>query len=387
MRQRRLPVVFMRGGTSKALVFHERDLPAGDRLRDAIFLAAMGSPDPTLRQLDGMGGGVSSLSKVCIIAPSSRADADIDYTFAQIGVRDADVDYTANCGNMSSAMGPFAVEEGLVTPEGGAATVRIYNTNTRKLITSSFAVADGVPVVEGDFVNPGVAGQGAPIRLDFHDPGGAATGRLLPTGRPADVFEHADLPGPVRVSMVDATNPCVFVSAADLGATGHESAAAIDADAGLMERLELVRRLACVAMGLAPDLAAAAGVRALPKVALVAPARDYRLASGDAVPAGGYDVAVRMISMGQAHRAIPLTGAMCTAVAAEIAGSTVHDARAGAQRRADGSFLIGHSSGLRPVAADVASEGNGWAARSVTVFATARRLMEGNILVPAATGL
>src|SRR5690606_8909671 len=155
----RLPVVFMRGGTSKALVFHERDLPADRARRDAIFLAAMGSPDPNMRQLDGMGGGVSSLSKVCIIAPSAREDADIDYTFAQIPVKGTGVDYSANCGNMSSAMGPFAVEEGLVPAPDGMVQVRIFNTNTKKLITSTFAVEDGAPVVEGDFVNPGVAGS------------------------------------------------------------------------------------------------------------------------------------------------------------------------------------------------------------------------------------
>lgn len=383
MRQHRLPVVFMRGGTSKALVFHERDLPADRARRDAIFLAAMGSPDPNMRQLDGMGGGVSSLSKVCIIAPSAREDADIDYTFAQIPVKGTDVDYSANCGNMSSAMGPFAVEEGLVPAPDGMVQVRIFNTNTKKLITSTFAVEDGAPVVEGDFVNPGVAGSGAPIRLEFHDPGGAVTGKLLPTGNAVDVIEHPDLSRPVRASMVDATNPYVFVAAADLGVTGLESAAAIDADAALMAKLELIRRLASVAMGIARDLDGAAALKAIPKVALVASPRDYVLASGEAVAADDYDVAVRMISMEQAHRAIPLTGAMCTAVAAEIAGSTVAEARASRAPQSDGTFQIGHASGLRPAAADVTQQNGAWVARSVTVFATARRLMEGRVLVPA----
>lgn len=197
---RRYPAVFMRGGTSRAVIFHARDLPADPRERDAVFLAALGSPDPGRRQLDGLGGGVSSLSKACVVAPSSRPDADVDYLFAQIPIDGTRVDYAANCGNMSSAIGPFAVEEGLVDAPGDEAVVRIFNVNTEKIITSRFAVRDGLPVVAGDFENPGVAGTGAPIRLDFADPGGAASGRLLPTGAALDVLEDADLCGPVAPS-------------------------------------------------------------------------------------------------------------------------------------------------------------------------------------------
>ena len=182
MRQNRLRAVFMRGGTSKALMLHRADLPADQADWAPIFLAAIGSPDPNGRQLDGMGGGVSSLSKVCVIGPPSREDADVDYTFAQISVGAAVVDYASNCGNMSSAVGPFALDEGLVPmPNGREAVVRIHNTNTRKIIVSRFAVDDGAAAVDGDLTLDGVSGSGAPIRLDFQDPGGARTGKLLAT--------------------------------------------------------------------------------------------------------------------------------------------------------------------------------------------------------------
>ena len=182
------PAVFMRGGTSRAIMFHARDLPerAG---WDPIFLAAMGSPDPNGRQLNGMGGGISSLSKVCVLAPSDRMDADIDYTFAQVQIRDPRVDYRSNCGNMSSAVGPFAVDEGIVRPNGDAAVVRIFNTNTGKIIRSTFPLEDGRAATDGDLAIPGVAGTGAPVRLDFLAPGGATTGKLLPTGKAMDRLE------------------------------------------------------------------------------------------------------------------------------------------------------------------------------------------------------
>ena len=187
-----LPAVFMRGGTSKGLMFHQRDLPAQRVKWDPLFLAAMGSPDPYSRQLNGMGGGISSLSKVCVIAPSTRKDADLDYTFAQVQIREPRVDYRGNCGNMSSAVGPFAMDEGLVRAEGDMATVRIYNTHTKKLIHATFPLRDNLPRYDGDLVIPGVAGSGAPVRLDFIAPGGATTGKLLPTGHPVDTV---DVPG------------------------------------------------------------------------------------------------------------------------------------------------------------------------------------------------
>lgn len=381
---RRYPAVFMRGGTSKAVIFHARDLPADRRERDAVFLAALGSPDSGRRQLDGLGGGVSSLSKACVVAPSARPDADVDYLFAQIPIDGTRVDYAANCGNMSSAIGPFAVEEGLVAAPGDEAVVRIFNVNTEKIITSRFAVRDGLPVVEGAFENPGVAGTGAPIRLDFTDPGGAASGHLLPTGGALDVLEDADLPGPVAVSVVDSTNACVFVDAPSLGVSALATPEALEADATLMARLEHIRRRASVLAGLAPDPQAAGAVAGSPKVALVGPPVDYTLTTGKAAAADAHDVGVRMLSMGQAHRAIPLTGALCVATAARIAGTVVHRHARPPVAAAD-RLRIGHASGILPALADVAPTVTGaWTVNSASVIRTARRLMEGHVLVSKA---
>ena len=270
MRQFRLRATFMRGGTSKALVFHAHDLPTDRSLWPDVFRAAIGANDPYGRQLDGMGGGISSLSKVCVVAPSAREDADIDYSFFQLSPRDDSVDESSNCGNMSSAMGPFAVDEGLVAAAGDEARVRIYNTNTDKIIISRFRMDDGQAAVDGAFELPGVAGQGSPVALDFLRPGGARTGKLLPTGRPRDWLTLAD-GSSIEASMVDAANPCVFVRAADVGAEGNESPLAMDNDAALLARLEAIRQAASVAMGIAPDLDAAAAIKSAPKVAFVAP--------------------------------------------------------------------------------------------------------------------
>src|SRR5215204_705223 len=203
----RIPAVFMRGGTSNAIVFNAKDLPRDRALWDEIFIAAIGSPDPYGRQLDGMGGGISSLSKVCVVGPSSRADADIDYTFAQLSVKEAKVDYSGNCGNMSSAMGPFAVDEGIVQVSGKEALVRVHNTNTKKIIWSRFALDENQSAVDGELAIPGVSGTGSPVKLEFREPGGATTGKLLPTG---NVIDTLDVPGvgKIRASLVDAANAC-----------------------------------------------------------------------------------------------------------------------------------------------------------------------------------
>src|SRR3984885_8577809 len=313
-----LPAVFMRGGTSRAVMFHARDLP--DRAEwDPIFLAAMGSPDPNGRQLNGMGGGISSLSKVCILAPSDRMDADIDYTFAQVQIRDPRVDYRSNCGNMSSSVGPFAVDEGLVRPNGDTATVRIFNTNTGKIIRSTFPLQDGRAATDGDLAIPGVAGTGAPVRLDFLAPGGATTGRLLPTGQPMD---RLDVPGvgPIEVSMIDAANACVFVRARDLGLSGGELPEELERDAALLDRLQSIRRPASITMGIARDDAEARTVAAVPIIGFVAPPMDAPTLSGDPIAKSQVDLTARFLSNGQPHRALPLTASLCTAVAAPIAG-------------------------------------------------------------------
>jgi 2-methylaconitate cis-trans-isomerase PrpF len=373
-----LPAVFMRGGTSRAVMFHARDLP--DRAEwDPIFLAAMGSPDPNGRQLNGMGGGISSLSKVCILAPSDRADADIDYTFAQVQIRDPRVDYRSNCGNMSSAVGPFAVDEGIVRPNGDTAMVRIFNTNTGKIIRSTFPLEDGRAATDGDLAIPGVAGTGAPVRLDFLAPGGATTGKLLPTGQAIDRLDVAGV-GPIEVSMVDAANACVFVRARDLGLTGRELPDELERDPELLEKLQAIRRQASIAMGIARDDAEARTVAAVPIIGFVAPPMDAPTLAGEPIAAAQVDLTARFLSNGQPHRALPLTASLCTAVAACIPGTLVAEALAhgaGAQVR------IGMPSGILTVGADVGQEAGGqWVARSGAFYRTARRLFDGRIYVP-----
>lgn len=378
-RQIRVPAVFMRGGTSKAIIFHARDLPKDKGERHRIFLRAMGSPDIGKRQLDGMGGGVSSLSKICVVGPPTRPDADVDYTFIQIPVTSDIPDYSANCGNMSSAIGPFAVEEGLVSANDGEAVVRVHNTNTAKIIESRFQVQDLLPLVVDDFVNPGVAGSGAKIQLDFLDPGGAGTGRLLPTGNVIDLLKDRTLDMPVLASLVDATNAVVFIQAEALGLTGYETPDEIEARQSVMSQLEAIRCVASVSMGLSKNTDAAQKLAGSPKIAMIASPRAYISTSGEKISAEAFDISVRMISMGQAHRAITLTGAMCTAVASKIFNSCVADTV-----RTGHSDLVrvGHSSGVMPVMARVSYDSEGWRVERATVFRTARRIMEGQILVP-----
>ncbi|WP_084731606.1 2-methylaconitate cis-trans isomerase PrpF family protein [Microvirga vignae] len=378
MTQARIRASFMRGGTSKAVVFRQEDLPADRREWDAIFLGVMGSPDPNGRQLDGMGGGISSLSKICVVGPSTRPDADVDYTFAQISVRDASVDFSANCGNMSSAIGPFAVEEGLVPTTGdGEAVVRIHNTNTSKIIVSRFRVENGTAVVDGDLSIDGVAGSAAPIRLEFTDPGGAKTGRLLPSGSALNRLEVPGL-GVINASLVDAANPCVFVNAADLGKRGDELPDALEADPLFLDRMEAIRRAASVHMGIAKDIDEAGRVPSIPKVAIVAAPRAMTTLSGRSLTPSDMSILVRMISIGQPHRAVPITGALCLAVAARIPASVPNILA----HATDEPIRIAHPSGVTVVDAKVSGTGSTESlhAEYGAVYRTARRLFEGAVL-------
>ncbi len=366
MTQRKIRAVYMRGGTSRCLVFHEKDLPPAGPERDRILLAALGSPDPYGRQLDGIGGGISSLSKACIIGAPSRPDAQVDYTFAQVEVSKPTVDYTGNCGNCSSSVGPFAIDEGLVPATEGETVVRIHNTNTRKIIVAHVPVSGGEAAVEGDFELPGVAGGGARIALDFLDPGGARTGKLLPTGRARDTIEG------VTASLVDATNPMVFVRAKDLGLSGTESPEAMDRDKALSARLEAIRVAASKMMGIP-------GSAATPKIAVVTAPTEFTALDGTRYGADRTDTVARVISMGNCHRAFALTGAMCLAVAARIDGTVVREC---STARDGKDVRLGHPSGVLPLDARVAlKDGKPWAER-VTVYRTARRLMEGWVRVP-----
>jgi len=380
MQTKRVRAVFMRGGTSKAVMFQSQDLPADRRSRDAIFLAVMGSPDRNGLQLDGMGGGISSLSKVCIVGPPTRPDADVDYTFGQVSVDEALVDYSGNCGNMSAAIGPFAIEEGLViAPAHGEAVVRIHNTNTGKIIVARFPVSSGALAAGGDLALDGVAGTAAPIRLEFIEPGGARTGRLLPTGSAVD---HLDVPGAggIAVSCVDAANPCVFVAAADVGKTGAEAPDALERDADFLGRMEQIRLAASVRMGLAADIAAARRIPSIPKIAMVTSPLAARTLAGTVTDPADMDIAIRMISVGQPHRAVPITGAICLAVAARVPGTIPH----AAARAVSGPIRIAHPSGTILVDAAVSEDRNGdIKADYGAVYRTARRLFEGAVLYRA----
>ncbi|MFG1206848.1 PrpF domain-containing protein [Xanthobacter flavus] len=368
--QRSISAVFMRGGTSKALMFHARDLPSDRTTWDELFVAAMGSPDPYGRQLDGMGGGLSSLSKVCVVGPSQRPDADVDYTFAQVAIGAPRVDYSGNCGNMTSAVGPFAVDERMVAPpEDGEARVRIFNTNTSKLIHATFPVADGCARFDGDLAIPGVSGTGAPIRLDFIDPGGASTGRLLPTGAVRDVLDVPGL-GPLEVSMLDAANAAVFVRAEDVGLTGHEAPQELDTRADILARLDAIRCAASVAMGIAPDIEAARRIPVIPFICFVASAE------GDTEG----DFVIRAISNGQPHRALPLTISLCAAAAAQMEGSVVAECRR--PERSAGPMRLAMPAGVLTVDADVVRTPDGWQVRSGSFYRTARRLFDGRVWIP-----
>jgi 2-methylaconitate cis-trans-isomerase PrpF len=381
MKQFKIPAVFMRGGTSNAIVFNAKDLPRDRAEWDAIFIAAIGSPDPYGRQLDGMGGGISSLSKVCVIGPPTRPDADVDYTFAQVSVKEAKVDYSGNCGNMSSAMGPYAIDEGIVGVSGKDALVRVHNTNTRKIIWSRFAIDEGLSAVDGDLAIPGVSGTGSPVRLEFRDPGGATTGKLLPTGRVAEVLE---VPGHGRftVSMIDAANACCFVRADELGITGTEMPEALDANTDLLERLAAIRLAASVAMGIASNYEEARAKRVVPFIGFVSGPQDAVTLTGEKLAAGDVDLTGRIISNGQPHRALPLTGSLCMAVASRLEGSVVH----AVTRRsgdAEAPIRIAMPSGVLTVAATVRRDGEAWHAEQGAFYRTQRRLFDGYVYVRA----
>jgi 2-methylaconitate cis-trans-isomerase PrpF len=363
MRQSRLPASYYRGGTSRALIFQTTHLPPCRSLWPPIFLACLGSPDPNYsRQLDGLGGGISSLSKICVVGPSTRPDADVDYTFVAVGVRDSTVDFAGNCGNLSNAIGPFAVDSGLFPMTKGDGvredvTVRIHNTNTGKIIHATFAVEDGETVASGDFSIDGVAGTGARVKLDFLDPAGSKTGKLLPTGNVVDNFDG------IRTSCVDVGNPACFVSAKDMGVRGDLTPDEIGADSTLMARLESIRRQAAEMMGLATESGQIPA--SIPKICMVSPAESD----------SEIDFRVRAISVGQPHKAVPITMALACAAAARLEGSVVHECCSDQPVKNDG-VTIGHASGKLLIGAEFAEDGD---LKYATIYSTARRLMEGTV--------
>lgn len=387
---RSFPAVFARGGTSNGLVIRRDALPPRQSDWAAVLPAAMGSPDPLYgRQLDGIGSGVSSTSKVCVISASEREDADVDFTFVQVGIGNGALDMAGNCGNMSSVVGPVALEEGMVAPErvvkvdgegeeGGEATVRIWNTNTAKMIHARFAVdAEGRydPRVPGGYEISGVPGKGSRITLSFLSPAGAGTGtgRALPTGRAVEELVLSGGGRTVQASLVDVSNPGVFVRAADLGMGSTAKPADVEADKGLKELLERVRRAGAEKMGLDPE------VQSVPKIVMVF---DPPAAAGGKGP--DVDVRCLAMSMGQAHKAVPLTLALCLGAAAGIEGTIPYQLRKGwhgekeareeGGRRTD-TVRIGHPGGTVEIGTTV-EDGE---IVSAELHRTARVLMKGEV--------
>ncbi|KAJ5167886.1 PrpF protein [Penicillium canariense] len=371
-KQRALPAAYYRGGTSRAVFFKDEDLPRDREDWAPIFRGVIGSPDPYGRQLDGLGGGISSLSKVCVVGPSTHRDADVDYTFVSLGIKNTDVDYSSNCGNMISAVGPFAVDSQLfplAQRNAHSASVRIHNTNTGKIIHASFPVIDGEAAASGDFAIDGVAGTAARVQLDFINPAGSATGKLLPTGNATDTIDG------IPATCIDAANPCVFVRAGDLGVDGNLTPDEIAAHPDLLLRLDSIRRQAGVKMGLASTPDAIPG--SVPKICLVAaPVASDSRDMEHKQTSTEIDLLARALSVGQPHKAVPITVALALAAAARVPGSTVADLVSGKNPIDDAGITIGHASGNLLVGASFDADG---ALASATVFRTARRLFEGRI--------
>ena len=373
----RVPAVIMRGGTSKGVYILEKDMPAEREKWDSLLLRIMGSPDK--KQIDGLGGSQSVTSKVAIVGPSSRPDADVDYTFAQVSVDKPIVSYKGNCGNISSGVGPFAIETGLVEAREGQTTVRIYNTNTDKIIAADIRTENGRVVYEGDFAIAGVPGTASPIRLKFVDPAGTLGKGLLPTGSSVDVLEVPDL-GPVEVSIVDAANPLVFVRARDLGLSGRELPDELNADPQKLDLLEKVRGLAAVKLGLIEDWTRSAWeTPGIPKMTFVAEPADYLAADGREIKGEEIDLMSRMMSMQKAHPSYAMTGAMCTAAAAVIPGSVVNQV---CRKGMNPQFIrIGHGSGILECGVDYEENGAVPQIQDTFGFRTANLIMEGTVRV------
>jgi 2-methylaconitate cis-trans-isomerase PrpF len=384
--QRSLRAAFYRGGTSKAVIFRKEDLPAGEPPAncaewDRLFLSLMGSPDAAGRQLDGMGGGISSLSKIAIVSPSTREGIDVDYTFAQVGVDKPVVSYRGNCGNIGSAIGPYALDEGIVATNSDMATVKIFNTNTKKKMVAQFATENGNAKIEGDFLIHGVSRAGSPIRLTFLDPAGAATGKLFPTGNVRDVLEIG-AGRKIEASLVDVANPVVVI---DMDSVCPERQGFDPAWFQSPEQRALfedIRVAAARAMGLVPDEEAArTSLTNLPLVATVRRPSAYVTSSAANVDRHQVDILTQMISMGLPHKATPLTGAMCLAAASRIEGTIAH-AIANPESLQRDEFRIGHPSGVLQVTASCEQRHDGWHVGEAAVFRTARRLFDGRVLMP-----
>jgi len=387
--QIRIPATYMRGGTSKGVFFRLDDLPEAAQVpgeaRDHLLMRVIGSPDPYQKQIDGMGGATSSTSKTVILSKSESPDHDVDYLFGQVSIDKAFVDWSGNCGNLSAAVGPFAVANGLVDParipENGVVEVRIWQANIGKTIVCQVPITDGEVQETGDFELDGVTFPAAEVPVAFKDPADGE-GAIFPTGNlvddlevPAEVVEG----GTLKATLINAGIPTVFVNAAELGYTGTELQEAINGDPAALARFETIRAHGAVKMGLIKDLAEAAGRQHTPKVAFVAPPASYTSSSGKEVKAESIDLLVRALSMGKLHHAMMGTAAVAIASAAAIEGTLVNLVAGGGKRNA---VTFGHPSGSLRVGAEASLIEGRWVIDEALMSRSARVLMEGHVRVP-----
>lgn len=386
--QIRIPATYLRGGTSKGVFFRLQDLPeraqAPGAARDSLLLRVIGSPDPYGKQIDGMGGATSSTSKAVIVSRSARADHDVDYLFGQVSIDSAFVDWSGNCGNLSAAVGPFAIASGLIdpakVPRDGLCTVRIWQANIGKTIVAHVPITDGQVQETGDFELDGVTFPSAEVQLEFLDPAddGEDGGAMFPTGHVVDTLEVPGV-GSFQATLINAGIPTIFLDAAALGYTGSELQGAINEDTAALARLETIRAHGALRMGLIQTLDEAARRQHTPKLAFVAPADSYVASSGRTVEAGAIDLRVRAMSMGKLHHAMMGTAAVAIGTAAAIPGTLVNLAAGGGPRSA---VRFGHPSGTLRVGAEAQQVEGRWQVTKALMSRSARVLMEGWVRVP-----
>ena len=371
----------MRGGTSRGLFFKDSDLPKDPELRDRVCCSAFGGPDPYGTQINGLGGPIGNMNKLAIISKREGETNSVNYEFGQIAVKSWVIGKRANCGNISSAVGPYAIEAGFIDViEEPFTTVRIYNTNTKKFIVEKVPVKNGKVVYDGDFSIAGCPGTGSKLQLDFIEPGGATTGRLLPTGKVKETIHTRDF-GDFEVSIIDAANPFVFVRAEDLGFTGTETGTEITNSGNPVEKLMQIRETACVMLGWAKDIDdARRNSPGMPKACFVAPPTPFKTPLGEELRAEDYDIAVRMIEFGTGLDIMALTGCVCVGVASKIKGSVVWETLSEKAHNRN-ELVLAHPSGLVPVGMDVTFDNGEYRANSGTIYRTARKLMSGTIYV------
>ncbi|WP_186167728.1 2-methylaconitate cis-trans isomerase PrpF [Burkholderia gladioli] len=387
--QIRIPATYLRGGTSKGVFFRLEDLPEAARVpgaaRDALLMRVIGSPDPYGKQTDGMGGATSSTSKTVIISKSTRPDHDVDYLFGQVAIDKAFIDWSGNCGNLSAAVGPFAIAGGLVArervPDNGVAVVRIWQANIGKTIVAHVPIRDGEVQETGDFELDGVTFPAAEVQLEFMDPAAdedGAGGAMFPTGNLVDDLEVPGI-GTLKATMINAGIPTIFVEAEAIGYTGTELQDAINGDEAALQRFETIRAYGALHMGLIRSLDEIAQRQHTPKVAFVARPADYVASSGKPVAAGDVDLLVRAMSMGKLHHAMMGTAAVAIGTAAAIPGTLVNLAAGGGEREA---VRFGHPSGTLRVGAQASQAGGEWVVTKAIMSRSARVLMEGAVRVP-----